>query len=339
MQMQNQQSDNYQNVRRLLSESYEVSVVDLENNLDDQIDVLLFTSVKDSLYDNQLYNLDQFLMKGGNILFVQDRVEADLRQQSANPINSNLFDLLAHWGIYPRENLISDAQCGQVQIQRVQGIFRYNTPVSYPFFPIITNVNKNEMITRNLDQMQAIFASSLDSLRIKGDQNFTPLLFTSENSGETSGPQFDIGIQQYLNADLKQFFIDEPKVIAGSYDGKFTSYFVDNADYPDAVKSNDMSRIIYLADSEFIQDNAGGGIPGNLDFVLNSVDYLASEGTLISMRSRETEFKPLKDVSNSAKRMVKWLNILLPSFILILFGIIRYRNIINKRKHIGELYE
>lgn len=337
--MSNQQGDNYQNVRQLLAESYEVEVVDLESALDVQTDVLIFSGVNDSLYENQMYNLDQFLMKGGNILFLQDRIHADLREQHAAAINSNLFGLLDNWGIYPKQNLITDAQCGQVQIQRVQGIFKYNTPVNYPFFPIISNVNKDNMITSNLDQMQMIFVSALDTLHLKEGQSFEPLLFTTANSGEVVAPQFDINIQNYMNIDLRKLLINGSSIVAGIYSGKFTSYYADNIDHENVIKSNDTSKIIYLADSEFIQDNAGAGIPGNLDFILNSVDYLASESTLISMRSRATEYKPLKDVSNSTKKVVKWLNLLLPSLILILAGIIRYRNVVNKRKHLGELYE
>ena len=76
-----------------------------------------------------------------------------------------------------------------------------------------------------------------------------------------------------------------------------------------------------------------------MEFLLNAVDFLASEEALIEIRSREVIYKPLKEISNGAKKAVRWLNILLPSFLLILFGILRYQKELRRRKFIGELYE
>jgi ABC-type uncharacterized transport system involved in gliding motility auxiliary subunit len=76
-----------------------------------------------------------------------------------------------------------------------------------------------------------------------------------------------------------------------------------------------------------------------LDFVQNAVDYLASESALIEIRSRGTEYRPLKEIPTSARKIVKWINILLPSLLLIIFGILHYRAELKRRKYIGELYE
>ncbi|MDA3813333.1 MAG: hypothetical protein PF570_03680, partial [Candidatus Cloacimonetes bacterium] len=87
------------------------------------------------------------------------------------------------------------------------------------------------------------------------------------------------------------------------------------------------------------QEGAGAGVPGNRDFVLNAVDYMVSEGTLIEIRSRETQFNPLKEIKPGTKKFIRWFNILFPSLLLILLGIMHYRRELQRRKHIGELYE
>jgi hypothetical protein len=66
---------------------------------------------------------------------------------------------------------------------------------------------------------------------------------------------------------------------------------------------------------------------------------MVSDGTLIEIRSRETQFTPLKEIKPGTKKFVRWLNILLPSILLILFGVLHYRKELKRRKHIGELYE
>lgn len=333
------QAEEFSTVRQLLTESYEVSIIDLKTELEASVAALFFAGVKDSLSQQQLYNLDQFIMKGGNVLFFQDRVDANIQQQSAKNIESNLFDLLTHYGIYIKSNLVTDAQCGQVQIQRMQGIFRMVTPVSYPLFPIVNKVNKDNVIVKNLDQMQFIFTSEIDTTRTGDNLQFEPLLFSSNNSGEVKAPRYDINVNQYMNTNLKMMLLDESKVLAGIYTGTFRSYFADRKDYPDALLENSEARILLLTDREFIEDAGASSVKGNLDFVLNAVDYMAAESTLIEIRSRETEFKPLREISSNAKKSVKWVNILFPSLLLILFGIIRYRNELKRRKIIGELYE
>jgi ABC-type uncharacterized transport system involved in gliding motility auxiliary subunit len=201
--------------------------------------------------------------------------------------------------------------------------------------------DKNNLIVKNLDTMQFLFASEIDTTRIAQNITFEPLLFTSENSGQIIPPKLDISIQQFMekNMKIKQMLVDPPKVLAGIYKGVFNSYFADNPKFPDAVTSGQSAQILLVADSDCIKNSGAVNVKGNLDFVLNAVDYMASESTLIEIRSRETDFIPLKDIAPGAKTLIKWINILFPSILLILIGIVIWRKEISKRKMIGELYE
>ncbi|RLC53416.1 MAG: hypothetical protein DRI23_00290 [Candidatus Cloacimonadota bacterium] len=333
-----QNNDSYATLKQTISESYELSETKLMEEIPDGTEALIFAGIDDSLAVEQLYNLDQFLMKGGNILFFQDRVFADIQNQKADPIKSNLFDLLESYGINIGVNLVTDANCGQVNIQRQQGFFRMNTPVNYPFLPIINDVNKDNMIVKNIDIMQMIFASEIDTTRTN-ELNYEPLMRTSKNSSLVSFPQLDIGLEQYMNKNLKVMFLDGAKNVGGIFTGRFPSYFANNQEYPEAIQENPDGKVLFVSDSEFIKEGAGAGVPGNMEFLLNAVDFLASEEALIEIRSREVIYKPLKEISNGAKKAVRWLNILLPSFLLILFGILRYQKELRRRKFIGELYE
>ena len=329
----------FSTVRQFISDNYELIKTDLFSEIEPLVSALVFTGIQDSLSEVQLYNLDQYLMTGGNIIFFQDRINANLQVQQAEPIASNLFNLLRSWGIQIKDNLVLDANCGQVQVQRQQGIFRFATPVNYPFFPIINNVNKENLMVKNLDQMQLIFASEIDTTRINEGQNFEPLLFTSQNSGQVRAPNLDIQVASYMNRNLAPMLTESPKVVAGIFSGVFKSFFADNYNFPDAVKETSSAKVLFITDSDFIKDSGGAGLKGNLDFVMNAVDYMASESTLIEIRSRETEFKPLKELSIGTRKIVKWLNILFPSILLIIFGVFHYRKEINRRKILGELYE
>lgn len=336
---QQQTGNAFATITQFLSESYEISQINLKRPVENDIDALIIAGIEDSLEMSQLVNIDQYLMQGGNIILFQDRITANIQQMSANPINSDLFRLLSTYGISIKQNLVIDAQCGQVTVQQQRGMFRTQIPVSYPFFPIINNVNKDNILVKNLDYMQLIFASEIDTTNISNDISFEPLLFTSVNSSEVTMPQLDISYLPYLNTDLKIMFIDEPKVVAGIYSGKFVSNFMNHTKDENGVGSTESGKILLVSDSDFVKDGAGAGVPGNRDFVLNAVDYMVSDGTLIEIRSRETQFTPLKEIKPGTKKFVRWLNILFPSILLILFGVLHYRKELKRRKHIGELYE
>ncbi|MBT4331892.1 MAG: GldG family protein, partial [Candidatus Cloacimonetes bacterium] len=143
---QQQTGNAFATITQFLSESYEISQINLKRPVENDIDALIIAGIEDSLEMSQLVNIDQYLMQGGNIILFQDRITANIQQMSANPINSDLFRLLSTYGISIKQNLVIDAQCGQVTVQQQRGMFRTQIPVSYPFFPIINNVNKDNIL-------------------------------------------------------------------------------------------------------------------------------------------------------------------------------------------------
>ena len=94
-----------------------------------------------------------------------------------------------------------------------------------------------------------------------------------------------------------------------------------------------------VSDSRFLSDEGGMSIPDNIVFLMNAVDYLAGDQDLISLRSREITSRPLdilklsdqeelsmsqddKDkMQDKIKKRWKLANIILPSILIIGFGI------------------
>ena len=345
MQGQQQPQTRYNTISEMISDHYNLETVDLTEPIGQNINTFIFGGVKDSLHIEQLYNLDQYLTRGGRLLIFQERVDADLQTMTAKPIHSNIFSLLEHYGIRVKENLVTDVNSGQIQVQRQQGIFSFATPVRYPPFPVISNVNREQIITRNLENLQLIFVSEVDLVN-NPNISMIELFKTSDNSGEIRGPSFDISFEKYMQQrDWSRMFTSPSKTVAGLFTGLFESYYLelfpDEADplAEDFNYRSDQTKIILVADSEFIKDGAGAGVEANLNFVLNALDYLMDETTLIEIRARETIFKPLRELSTSNRKVVRWINILLPSFLLLLFGVLNYQKHIRQRKLIRKIYE
>jgi ABC-type uncharacterized transport system involved in gliding motility auxiliary subunit len=93
-----------------------------------------------------------------------------------------------------------------------------------------------------------------------------------------------------------------------------------------------------VSDSEFLLDQGGGRSPENHIFMMNSVDYLIGDRDLIALRSREITSRPLEEISDETKKTWKWVNIILPSFIIVGFGLIRMRTQKRRSSVLEELY-
>ena len=161
---------------------------------------------------------------------------------------------------------------------------------------------------------------------------------SSNHSGETSGPRYDISFNKFKGQDLTKMLNGKGRILAGIYEGKFTSYFgaKNNKNYKPFVEN---ATIIIVGDSDFIKNGAGIGIKGNVDFLQNSIDYLSGDSALITLRSRQAIYRPIKQLPPAGRKIVKWLNILLPTILLIIFGLLHYKNLIRKRKYVRDLYE
>ncbi|MBN2789960.1 MAG: Gldg family protein [Candidatus Delongbacteria bacterium] len=326
----------HQKMREILSETYNISNVDLNNDIPVDINTLLINGFTDSLSENELYNLDQFIMKGGNIMLSQGKLDAKLQQGYAEEVNSNIFELLENYGIEINKDMIIDQDCGQIQMSQSQGIFRRVNSVEYPPFPVIHKFNKENIIVKNLESARLFFANEVtprDTIK-----NFTPLLLTSDKTGTLQGPRYNI---YPMNNPGMKFFSSSSKTVGALISGQFSSFFnkIESELITDKfLPRSSNSNILIIGSTDFFNDAAAGGVPENIEFILNSIDYLSGDSELIDIRSRGITARPLEKVSDGGKKIWKWVNILLPALLVILFGLFRWKTNRSKRNFLEELY-
>ena len=100
-----------------------------------------------------------------------------------------------------------------------------------------------------------------------------------------------------------------------------------------------ISNIILISDSKFLSDEGGGAATENHIFLMNAIDYILGDRELIALRSREITSRPLAELQDTQKSTWKWINILLPSCLIVFFGFIRLRHENNRAKLLRELYD
>jgi ABC-type uncharacterized transport system involved in gliding motility auxiliary subunit len=100
-----------------------------------------------------------------------------------------------------------------------------------------------------------------------------------------------------------------------------------------------IGQIILISDSKFFADDGFATNPENYIFILNTVDYLLGDEELIDLRSREITSRPLEKLEEEERSRWKWINILLPSILVVVFGFIRLKRENSRAKVLEEIYD
>lgn len=139
----------------MLSEQYTVEPVDLKTTgaIDPLIGTLIILAPKSPFTEGEKYKLDQYIMNGGNVAFLIDKIVPNFPQQQmvmGNPVTTNLDDMLGSYGIAIRTDLIRDLQSSSVQVRSAIG---FPISMNYPFFPAITNICERQSCVRETSRV------------------------------------------------------------------------------------------------------------------------------------------------------------------------------------------
>jgi gliding-associated putative ABC transporter substrate-binding component GldG len=334
-----------QQARSLLEISYEVVPVSLSGDklIDHEIEALLIAGPTEAFTDWAKFAIDQYIMNGGKVAWMVNKVKARLQESQALPNNLQLDDLMRQYGFVVNNNLVTDAQCGGVNIQQRQAFFVSSYMVQYPPFPEVANFNKESPIVKDLESMMLFFPSSIDTLTpSEKGIDCTPLFYSSKKTHIQQG-RYEINP---LSPVMKEGFNESEKLLAVAYSGSFESFFrgkpvphpTDSTVAPPAVRTVERSpqtRMVIVGDGNFVQDGYAGN-PANRVFFMNLVDWLTGYHDLMQIRGREVAaIRLLKDVSDSTKQTVKIANIIGPPVLVILVGLGRW--IFRRQRRVREV--
>lgn len=308
--------------------------------------------------------LDQYLLHGGRLLFFIDPVEANedslIRGRTFTRYRDlNIYDLLFTYGVRISYNLIKDIQCNY---KRVQTSVNNQEPVTrvYPWWysPVFT-AHKDHILTRGLNYIKGEYVSSIDttSAVIEGQER-TVLLSSSDTSARIVNPVY-ISMSEVTRPPDRGVFNKSRLPVAILAEGNFNSFYknygipegADPGGIPVLDKGN--GALFVAGDADLIRNdvllNNQSPIPqplgydrntrqtfGNKDFIMNLVNYMTGDKSLIQLRSREYKIRLLDRARLRAKsERLKWtlVNSLIPPVVVIVFGVFHnYRR--RKKYHI-----
>ncbi|MFA6027914.1 MAG: GldG family protein [Patescibacteria group bacterium] len=320
-------SETYTEVLKELKTNYKISEVDItEGKLLDnaQYKALIVVAVEEELTDKSKYVLDQFIMKGGSVMFLLDAVKVDQGLQ-ATPNKTGLEEMLAGYGVTMKKNLVLDSSS---EIATFQGGYT-NFMVQYPYW---VKVQKDGFASDNaaVSQLESATFPWVGALDIS---NGKPLVISTKKSW-LSPEAIDLNPQQdFAGQNLSQ------NNLAAVITGQLNSFYkdkdkpaeMDTKDFKDTAENG---RVVVVADADFISDMFVGQFPGNYVFLANMIDWLNQDESLIAIRSKGISDRALKTLTDQQKASIKYGNIFGLTAIVIVIGAIRF---ITRRKRIRKI--
>ncbi len=302
----------------VMEEFFEVRNIGVSSDrIDADVDVLMVVHPK-GFTEQTLFAIDQYLLKGGHaMLFVDPLAEGDNPEPDpANPyvmpdMSSSLNILLDGWGVeVDTSKIAADINLAmRVQTQGARGPQESNY---LPWMQLgIDNLNREDFSTSELNLVHMGTAGIIERLE-DATIEFTPLLQTTTDSMKMERDL--IFFQRDPNVMLANFESgNKVLVLAARISGNVTSAYPDGlpkedeedetSPMDDTVKEGRIDAVLVgdtdiLADHFWIrmQNFFGVQIPqsiaNNGDFVINTLDNLAGNTDLISLRSRGEFSRP-----------------------------------------------
>lgn len=291
--------------------------------------------------------IDQFVMNGGRVLWLIDQMDIEMDSLEtrsttmAIPKNLNLDDMLFKYGVRINSDLLLDIQAAPIPVitgyvgnQPKQELFPWY------YFPLLGTDSKNPIV-HNLNLVKTEFASSIDTIETPNVQK-TVLLATSKSSRTQSSPA-RVSLNILRDKPEIQLFNKRNIPVAILLEGEFSSNFTNRI--PDEIanspeinfqKKSVPTKMIVVSDGDVIASHIskkGNIYPlgydrftrqtfGNRNFILNCVDYLLDNKGVLELRSKEIKMRLLDPEKIESPELIKWTNLLLPTLMVTIFGIL-----------------
>jgi gliding-associated putative ABC transporter substrate-binding component GldG len=333
-----------------LADNYEVYKVPLEQAKKpsdlDPFKIMIVSGPKEKYTDTEIYLLDQYLMNGGNIIFLIDALAYDMAQAGgegtvAMPFENGLDQLLFRYGVRVNKDLIQDMNFGRYPVMAGNfGDQQQLVPLPWPFF-VLAGKMASHPITKGLDQVMFKFASSLDTVKADGVRK-TPLIFSSDFTKKSPAPVRLAFVDMENEPDLNEFGLKNLPLLY-LLEGNFTSFYKnrflpDGADKSTFKESGSVGKVIVAGTGSLFQSdiNPADGSPlvlgqdpfsnvqyANRQLLLNSISYLVEPEGIIATRTKQFQIRPLNKVKVQSEKF-KWqlINILFPVMLFSILGMV-----------------
>ena len=327
--------------------------------------VIVARPTKEFSLKNQ-FKLDQYVMNGGKIIWLIDKMDAHLdsiqkyKFYVPKEYPLGLDDMWFKYGARIQPNFVLDLQSTAIPQVIGQSGGRPQTQL-FPWFyhPLVAPASTHPIV-KNLDRVNMYWPSTIDTIQTKTHVQKTVLLASSQYSRYQMNPV-------RLNFEILKVEPDPSKFnkrrqpVALMLEGQFPSLFENRVDesFKKTLESINQpfravsvhTKQLIVSDSDFAanwfnertQESYPMGynpylpqgqniFQGNQDFMINTIEYMISEGGVLEARNREVKLRLLNGPKVREEQTIwQLINIGLPLLFIILFGLIY--NYLRRRKY------
>lgn len=358
-------------VTKALEELYDVKRIRIDDRIDalsrkaevmrhrvNDVDALVIAKPDSVFSDRDRYVIDQFVMNGGRILWLVDAMNANLDSLRSNqfsiavPHELGIHELLFSYGVRVNHDLVLDRSCAPIEIytqpygnqRKLERFPWYFEPVSIPqsIHPIVANI----------DPVHLRFASSMDTIGVDSVKK-TILLTSSPYSFAQRNPvrislnmvEMDMGFDKRSMPYLPMAVLLEGR-FPSAYTDRLPPAFREDENVAFRARSPQTAQVV-ISDGDVIANRidaskgmyymlgfdryANAKIYGNRELIINAMNYLLDDKSLISIRSREITLRQLDPERIERERLpLQIFNTVLPIVLSILGGLAFH---ILRRRH------
>ncbi len=275
---------------------------------------LIWANPRDSIPQSEFAKLDQFLNAGGRVFMAYSSVTGDLQssQLSRKP-DIGVTGWVQGKGLSYGTDFVIDATCATVNVQQRQGFFTINSQVNFHYFPRVSNF-EDHPITQGLENTVFTFSNAFVPTNVDTTLSVTPLAYTSELSGTQPAGYIDIQRRWTEN----DFPLGE-QILAAAVEGIGPGG----------------GKLVVVGNGDFMVNGEGQQAqqlnPDNVNLASNAIDWLADDTGLIDLRTKGITARPLDNIEDGTKNLLKYGNVFAPILLILVYAFIR-RQASNRKK-------
>jgi ABC-2 type transport system permease protein len=342
-------SDELSGLQKAISPFFNVYFANIDSTykISKNVDLIVIARPRAPFTDKEKFVLDQFLMNGGNLMFLIDKTNAAI--DSISPTDgfvpfeypTGLDDLLFKYGVRIQPNMVRDLECSKIPMVVGKVGTNVQTELFNYYYHLIPAPASNHPIVKSLDRVNLFFPSSIDTIKTKYPIKKTILLQSSKYTSLQFIPaRLDFEILRYQPDPSK--FNKPPAALAVLLEGKFGSLYESRvpAEMQEALAKinapykpfGEESKILVVSDGEIARNHLNrvtGEIQplgynrfekytyDNVAFMVNSIEYMMDDDGILQARTKDIKLR-LLDHNEIKHNKVFWqlLNVLFPLVLL-----------------------
>ena len=330
----------YSNAAAALAQSREVRAIELTRGADalDGVDALVVAGL-DDVADTELYALDQFIMRGGRVLFLLNAVTVPSDGIAGSVASGNIYDYVSRYGAEVLPELVVDFVNESAAFR--SGPIAMSVP--YPFWPkaVSPNVSREHPVVSELNAIAFPWTSPIERSRSVPESVRFEVLARSSGSSWTvpattrldpqTRPEPPPEQAQEINAGrapghalivaltgrFRSAFEGKPVLVPASGGAARSTYPSGRLD------ESSPTQMIVIGNARMFANEHFAQAPSSPILFLNAVDWLTLGRHLNDVRSKAVDDRPLGEVSEAGKLAARTLGTVAVPLAVVVFGLLR----------------